>query len=141
MAVPWQCDTASCRAGYDAAYDPYLPTFWPARVPNHVLTEENYKKIIDPSTPMAEREAAFFTRANWYRWLAGGQVQQMNQMVSDFDKLAVVEHREGPHDGSFPAVMFVESLPRFTHDADDHHNLTLDPVSKIRPAGQMRVSR
>src|SRR6266540_4881195 len=41
MAVPWQCDTASCRSGYDPDYDPYLPTFWPARVPNHVLTEEN----------------------------------------------------------------------------------------------------
>jgi hypothetical protein len=42
MAVPWQCDTASCRSGYDKADDPYVPTFWPARVPNQVLTAEDY---------------------------------------------------------------------------------------------------
>ena len=36
MAVLWQTDAASCRSGYYAGfgpkYDPYLPTFWPARV-------------------------------------------------------------------------------------------------------------
>jgi hypothetical protein len=32
MAVPWQTDSASCRSGYEAEYDPYLPTFWPYRV-------------------------------------------------------------------------------------------------------------
>ena len=37
MAVLWQADTASCRSGYEPEYDPYLPSFWPARVPNHVL--------------------------------------------------------------------------------------------------------
>lgn len=42
MAVPWQTDTASCRSGYVPEYDPYLPTFWPHRVPNHVLTEILY---------------------------------------------------------------------------------------------------
>ena len=31
MALPWQTDTASCRAGYDKQYDMHLPTFWPAR--------------------------------------------------------------------------------------------------------------
>jgi hypothetical protein len=39
MAVPWQTDTASCRSGYDLSYDPYVPAFWPARVPNEVLTK------------------------------------------------------------------------------------------------------
>src|SRR5207248_10201689 len=38
MAVPWQTDTASCRSGYVRTYDPYVPSFWPARVPNQVLT-------------------------------------------------------------------------------------------------------
>ena len=38
MAMPWQTDAASCRSGYDSTYDPYLPTFWPARVPNQVLS-------------------------------------------------------------------------------------------------------
>ena len=47
MAVPWQTDTASCRSGYVKKYDPYLPTFWPARVPNQVLAEENYNIVMD----------------------------------------------------------------------------------------------
>ena len=42
MAIPWQTDTASCRSGYDTSYDPYVPTFWPARVPNEVMSETAY---------------------------------------------------------------------------------------------------
>ena len=49
MALPWQGDTAFCRSGYDPDFDPYVPTFWAARVPNQVLTEEDYRKAIDPS--------------------------------------------------------------------------------------------
>ena len=52
MAVPWQTDTSSCRSGYAADYDPYLPTFWPQRVPNQVLTQASYDKI--RSSPRAE---------------------------------------------------------------------------------------
>ena len=36
MGLPWQADTGFCRSGYPApgySYDPFLPTFWPARVP------------------------------------------------------------------------------------------------------------
>ena len=49
MALPWQGDTAFCRSGYDPEYDPYVPTFWPARVPNQVLTEEDYGTVMDTS--------------------------------------------------------------------------------------------
>src|SRR3954462_5837492 len=59
MAVPWQTDTASCRSGYVPAYDPYVPTFWPARVPNQVLSEANYKKVMNEDVPLDERLAAF----------------------------------------------------------------------------------
>ena len=56
MGLPWQADTAYCRSGYDTAYDPFVPTFWPARVPNQVLTEANYGIAIDPA--QSPREAA-----------------------------------------------------------------------------------
>jgi len=49
MSVPWQADSAGCRSGYTAEYDPYLPTFWPARVPNHVFAYEQFRKIIGVS--------------------------------------------------------------------------------------------
>ncbi len=58
MAIPWQTDTASCRSGYQKTYDPYVPTFWPARVPNQVLTKANYDIVMDSGQPLGERLAA-----------------------------------------------------------------------------------
>ena len=109
MAVPWQTDTASCRAGYDSAIDPYLPTFWPARVPNHVLTKEQYERVLDESLSMEERKQAFDSRAIWYRWLTGSYTRQINQMVSDFGKFGIVERKPGPEASDFPSVLYVES--------------------------------
>jgi hypothetical protein len=116
MAVPWQTDTASCRSGYylgyGPRYDPYLPTFWPARVPNHVLTLADYQTIIDPDTTPEDRRAAFQRRANWYRVLTGNYLDQINQMVTDFGKLGVVEVRPGrSEDPALPPEMLVESQP------------------------------
>src|SRR5215510_7049155 len=59
MAVPWQTDTASCRAGYDPEYSPFLPTFWPARVPNHVLAEADYNQVLNKKLSKEERLEAF----------------------------------------------------------------------------------
>ncbi|HYO79802.1 MAG TPA: LodA/GoxA family CTQ-dependent oxidase [Bryobacteraceae bacterium] len=109
MAVPWQTDAASCRAGYDPSFDPYLPAFWPARVPNHVLPMREYQRVLDTSLSDAERRDAFERRAEWYRWLAGDYIRQINQMVTDFGRMGVVQRRPGPDDGRFPARMYVES--------------------------------
>ncbi|MEL6867682.1 MAG: LodA/GoxA family CTQ-dependent oxidase [Bacteroidota bacterium] len=113
MAVPWQTDTASCRSGYDSQYDPWVPTFWPARVPNHVLAEVEYLKVIDESLPMEERIEAFNTRATWYRLLGpSASVNQKANMVNRFGDLGVVEKRPGvPNSDEFPDVMYVESVP------------------------------
>jgi len=112
MAIPWQTDTASCRSGYTRKYDPYVPSFWPARVPNQVLTEENYRKVMDESLPLGERLSAFATRAYWTRMLgAGNYTDQINAMIEHFDRMGVVEVREGPSDRqNFPATMEVEQL-------------------------------
>lgn len=114
MAVPWQTDTARCRSGYylgfGPRYDPYLPTFWPARVPNHVLTEEDYDKAVDPDLTPEERQTAFEFRAVWDRWLPGDRIEQMNAMVKDFGRLGLVERRPGPGaEPDLPATMLVES--------------------------------
>lgn len=112
MAVPWQTDTASCRSGYQRTYDPYVPSFWPARVPNQVLTEENYQKVMNEKLPLDERLAAFATRAFWTRTLgAGSYTDQINNMIHHFDRMGVVEVREGPSDrDNFPAELEVEQL-------------------------------
>ncbi|HKP81293.1 MAG TPA: LodA/GoxA family CTQ-dependent oxidase [Pyrinomonadaceae bacterium] len=112
MAVPWQTDTASCRSGYLKSYDPYVPTFWPARVPNQVLTKESYDVVMDKDRPMGERLAAFANRASWLRGLGTkSYTDQINNMIRDYGKLGVVEVLPGPGDPDFPETMEVEQLP------------------------------
>jgi hypothetical protein len=132
LAVPWQADTASCYAGL-TGYDPYLPTFWPARVPNHVLAESHYEIVMDTNTPLEVRHAAFDTRSVWPRFLQGAWLDKMNQMVADFGKMGVVELRPGPDDGLFPHEMFVESQVGFKEHRKVHfqNNLRAAPIEKI----------
>jgi hypothetical protein len=112
MAVPWQTDTASCRAGYEKRYDPHLPTFWPARVPNQVLTNASYEIVMNKSRPLADRLAAFARRSAWPRplGLKKGYLEQINRMITNFGDMGVVEHRDGPGDPEFPSSMEVEDL-------------------------------
>ncbi|WAH55874.1 LodA/GoxA family CTQ-dependent oxidase [Pseudomonas silvicola] len=109
MAIPWQTDSASCRSGYDKQYDPYLPTFWPARVPNQVLSDENYRKVMDTSLDRAERLEAYHLRSDWDRTLGPGADHQLQVMVEHFDRQGIVEVRPGiADDPDFPPVMQVE---------------------------------
>ncbi|HYH66668.1 MAG TPA: LodA/GoxA family CTQ-dependent oxidase [Urbifossiella sp.] len=111
MAVPWQTDTASCLSGYDKSYDPFLPTFWPARVPNQVLTAAEYAKAVKAGTP-AEQLKHFNTRADWYRDFSPDYRVAINQMVAHFGALGVVEaHPRPAGDTTLPPVVYVESKP------------------------------
>ncbi|MCA9778357.1 MAG: LodA/GoxA family CTQ-dependent oxidase [Candidatus Eremiobacteraeota bacterium] len=110
MAVPWQTDTVSCRSGYDQTLDPFLPTFWAARVPNHVLSEEDYQTVMNQALPLADRQAAFANRQQFFRGLGPlHQVQILQDMVDRWFKLGLVASRPGPDDPAFPPVMKVET--------------------------------
>ncbi len=110
MGLPWQADTAFCRAGYDSKYDPFIPTFWPARVPNHVLSDQDYAIVIDPAQPMQRRIDAFGNRTSWNKPLHGSTAAQMEQMVRIFGSMGLVEVRPGVDDEpAFPATMMVAS--------------------------------
>lgn len=69
MAVPWQTDTSSCLSAYRTYAGEYLPTFWPARVPNDVLTEADYAILSDPNSSEEDKIAAFSPdrRKKWLR--------------------------------------------------------------------------
>lgn len=115
MAVPWQTDTASCRSGYDKSYDPYLPTFWPARVPNQVMSEAEYEIVMDESRSQNERLEAFARRADWLEplGLERSYTHQINHMIHHFDEMGVVEVRPGlPDDPEFPNEMQVSDQRR-----------------------------
>ncbi len=110
LAVPWQTDTASCRSGYEPHIDPYLPTFWAARVPNHVFTQESYWKVLDQSLPLAVRKQAFNTRAAFFRDIDQPTTEQtLASMVESWFRLGLVEERPGPGDNAFPKAMRVET--------------------------------
>lgn len=109
MALPWQIDAVGCRSGYDKDYDPYLPTFWPAQVPDQVLSETDYHAVMDTSKAREQRLASFHKRVRWGRQVSGGFIEQAMQVVSDVSVLGVVEARPGiANDADFPSVMLVE---------------------------------
>ena len=125
MAIPWQVDTVFCRSGYEPEFDPFLPTFWPARVPNHVLTEDDYDTV-KASAGEAQIEA-FANRESWVRSMKGDIPAQMHQMVEEFGTIGIVERRDGVKGSPIlPRKMFVEQL----HDSE-----------KERFAGETRRSR
>ena len=139
MAVPWQTDTSSCRSGYTPNYDPYVPAFWPARVPNEVLTKENYDIVMDKSRPLSERRKAFANREAWIEPLgADGYTHQINNMIQHFDFLGVVEVRDGPGDADFPAKIEVEDYARLITPEEEKlaqpRRLGKAPLMRVAPA-------
>ena len=134
MAIPWQTDTASCRDGYNTALDPYLPTFWPARVPNNMLNQENYHTVLNESLPLAERQAAFNEREFWLDDLPVGATatyeEQINDMVDNFDKLAIVLPKTEKGVTGFPTTMQVGLTPT-----------SKEPKTALRSTGQQQAKK
>ncbi|MCS3430568.1 LodA/GoxA family CTQ-dependent oxidase [Klebsiella sp. BIGb0407] len=114
MAVPWQGDTARCRSGYDKDFHPYLPSFWPAKVPNEVLSEANYDIYMDSRHSAEERKEAFQTRDYWQRGflLEGLDNEAVMQMtVERFDELGIVQQcPASDEDEEIRESVFVEHL-------------------------------
>jgi hypothetical protein len=121
MGVPWQADAASCRDGYrrptyQPDVSPYLPAYWPARVPNEVLTEDDYRTVMDRTMPLAERRRAFANRRTWIRAVADIPVptEQFTKFIADWPKFGVVVEKPGPGDDGFPQTMKVETGVTYT---------------------------
>ncbi len=110
MGLPWQADTAWCRAGYDTHYDPFAPAFWPARVPNQVLAEQDYDIVVDSGQPPERRVEAFTNRTDWNKPLPDPTAEAMTTMVRIFGSMGLLEVRPGVKDDPrFPATMMVAS--------------------------------
>jgi len=120
MGVPWQADSSRCRFGYQETVSITLPMFWPARIPNSVLTTKDYEIVVDTSRTLEERRSAFLRRAQWERYIATPQsTELLSLMVQDWSRLGVVRERPGPSDGAFPRRIKVESRLEFTGSAPD----------------------
>ncbi|MEM8639568.1 MAG: LodA/GoxA family CTQ-dependent oxidase [Cyanobacteria bacterium P01_G01_bin.54] len=145
MAVPWQTDTASCLSGYTFFNtSPSLPTFWPARVPNQVLSLSDYKIVMDPSKTKEERLSAFAQRLYWFRTIGvtspQEQQKQIERMIKEFDVLGIVEERDGPTDlPGVPSRIWVESevdVPADLAAQADQAEQVSRAFSKLRRLGQ-----
>ena len=119
MGVPWHADASSCRFGYERAISPILPGFWPARIPNGVLAEADYRIVMDTARSLDERRAAFHRRRDWERFIsAATRPPILAAMAQDWFKLGMIEDRPGPADGAFPATIKVESGVGFDREPE-----------------------
>jgi hypothetical protein len=112
MAVPWHTDTSSCLSGYDASTYLPSPTFWAARVPNQVLSEDAYKRLMQDELPVGQRLKHFDYRMFWLRDLGSSYQQRINAMVQEWSDLGIVEARPGPKDHArahLPGRIWVET--------------------------------
>lgn len=113
MGVPWQTDEASCASGYNPHYYVSLPSFWAPRVPNQVLSEQSYQRLIDDNLDMAQRLKHFDYRQDWYRDIQGsGYLDRIANMVTDWWMLGLVEPRRVPDrtgEGALPDIVHVET--------------------------------
>jgi hypothetical protein len=131
MQVPWQLDTAYCGAGYQPDINPFLPTFWPARAPNQVLLERNFKKATNPDLSAAQRMKYFSLRQNWLRdfSILLDPLKQANMFISgDWSKVGIVTRRTTPPgDYDLPPEVFIEMDNELEKNPDDDRYLMVNP--------------
>ncbi len=119
MGVPWQTDEASCLSGYEIGTFLSLPSFWAARVPNQVLSECSYRRVLDESLPLPQRMKHLFYRVDWLRYFGPDYETRINDNVAKWDKLGIITQRDGSADHAdhgLPARFWVETglAPEFT---------------------------
>lgn len=111
MSVPWQIDTAQCGAGYDGRLNSYLPTLWPARVPNHVIASRAYEALMDSSLPGPERFKLLNMREDWMRDFSDmdGSFPRALGFLESWSKVGLVVAKASPDGPGFPPEIFVET--------------------------------
>ncbi len=146
MALPWQTDTASCLSAYDDFSGEYMPTFWPARVPNDVVTERAYRVIVDPHASPADRYNAFAIERR-RKWLRGFSyavtdvprppfLRLSDNFVKNWPTIGLVERKPGPANlPGLPDTLWVESGRR-APDAGDGTGARLAAGLGVGPAAE-----
>ncbi|GAA4878768.1 LodA/GoxA family CTQ-dependent oxidase [Actinomycetospora straminea] len=121
MGVPWQTDEASCLSGYNTSNYLPLPSFWAARVPNHVLAAESYARLGEPSLSPVQRMKHLTYRQFWLRDLnASGEYEaRINNMVRNWHAVGIVAEQPAPEavrGDEWPSRYWVETgrAERFT---------------------------
>jgi hypothetical protein len=98
LGVPWQTDEASCLSGYEIGTYLPLPSFWAARVPNQVLSERSYERVMDTDLPTTQRLKHLFHRLDWLRFFGPNRQERINDNVARWHLLGIATPRPGPGD-------------------------------------------
>jgi hypothetical protein len=112
LGVPWQTDGASCLSGYDIGTYLPLPSFWAARVPNQVLSQRAYKRVMDEALLSGQRMKHFYYRQDWLRYFGPSYQQRINDNVRKWHLLGIATEQQGPGDASevgLPSRLWVET--------------------------------
>jgi hypothetical protein len=112
MGVPWQTDEASCMAGYELGTYLPLPSFWAARVPNQVLSDRAYRRLMDTSLPTGQRLKHFDNRQEWLRFFGPSYARRINDNVTNWWRVGIVTEQTGPADHAehhLPERLWVET--------------------------------
>jgi hypothetical protein len=105
LGVPWHADMAHCRFSNTFGPALHLPTFWPARAPDHVLKEGSYLKARDEQLDTAQRLVFFNLRANWLRGNPesdDGEPSIRTDFLAKWAAMGIVTPRPAPTDPGFP---------------------------------------
>ncbi len=112
LGVPWQTDEASCLSGYDSSTYLPLPSFWAARVPNQVLSQDSFNRLSDNRVPVGQRLKHFDYRQDWLRDFGTDYVKKINAMVAKWHYLGIVTQQDevtGAATGLLPGACWVET--------------------------------
>lgn len=97
MGVPWQADGASCLGGFDPSTFLPLPSLWPARAPNEVLSQDAYDRSLDTKLGAAQRLKHLSYRQFWLRDLDNTEtVRRLNDMATEWFRAGIVTAQEAP---------------------------------------------
>ncbi len=118
LGVPWQTDEASCLSGYTPSTYLSLPSFWAARVPNQVLSDDSYQRMRQGDLNTAQRLKHFDYRPDWLRDFGSNADTRRRRMIKEWHELGIVGPAAGrlPQDseGWLPGEVWVESERYFS---------------------------
>ena len=122
LGVPWQTDEASCLSGYDVTTYLPLPSFWAARVPNQILSEDSYLRSIKATKlNIAQRLKHFDYRQDWLRDLGPVYQKKINLMIAEWHELGIIakvdDNAGNNKEGFLPNVVWKET-GRYFHTGE-----------------------
>lgn len=120
LGVPWQTDEASCLSGYDTSLYLPLPSFWAARVPNQVLSQDSYLRMADGKVPIAQRLKHFDFRQDWLRDFGSAYQKKINLMIAEWHELGIISKvkQDIPNnkEGYLPEIVWKETGRHFSEN-------------------------